>query len=424
MDTPEVPEPLPAGRAAPAADTRPPWRVAVLGPGGIGGLLAALLARDGDQVTCIAPAALGGALVVPFLNGIEHVALLRRRYPADQVVAATIRIESARLQRIGMDVRVRDDEPRMLWAKLSVLAPIALLGTHEDAPIGVVRERRRDDFAAVVREITEAARAADGVELDPRVALGMLDQVPAAMRSSMQRDAEAGKPLELDAIGGTILRAAARGGVKAPGHRATGLRDRRTRRKLVTMPTRRRYRLALLVGALFALAACSSSGGGAGSATTASSGRRAVPATMTVTSSAFTAGGAIPARYTCKGDNVSPPLRWSAPPAGTQELALVVDDPDAPGGTFVHWVLAGIPASLTQLQENAVPEGAREARNSKGSGYTGPCPPSGKAHHYRFTVYALGRSPEVAQDADPVQAIGAIQAAATAQGQLVGTFQT
>lgn len=159
MDTPEVSEPLPADRTAPAGDSGP-RRVAILGPGGIGGLLA------------------------------------------------------ARLERVGMDVRVRDDELWMLWAKLSVLAPIALLGTHEGAPIGEVRERRRDDFAAVVHEITEAARAADRVELDPEVPLGMLDQVPAAMRSS--RDAEAGKPLELDAIGGTILRAAARGGVRAP----------------------------------------------------------------------------------------------------------------------------------------------------------------------------------------------------------------
>jgi 2-dehydropantoate 2-reductase len=306
VDTPEVSEPLPADGPAPSAGGGRPWRVAILGPGGIGGLLAALSARDGDKVTCIAPpstaahlrehgvqvrssrfgdfrvpvdvttcleapvdvcyvavkatsleealegvppAALGDGLVVPFLNGIDHVALLRRRYPADQVVAATIRIESARvapgvvehptgfaavelasgpaersrveelaarLERAGFDVRVRDDELRMLWAKLSVLAPIALLGTHEGAPFGVVRERRRDDLVAVVHEIAAAARAGDGVELDPRATLGTLEQVPGVMRSSMQRDAEAGKPLELDAIGGTILRAAARGGVEAP----------------------------------------------------------------------------------------------------------------------------------------------------------------------------------------------------------------
>lgn len=193
------------------------------------------------------------------------------------------------------------------------------------------------------------------------------------------------------------------------------------------MSIRRRYRLALLAGALAALAACSSSGGGdgGGNATPSTAGSGQAPAsTMTVSSPAFAAGAAIPVRYTCKGDNLSPPLRWSAPPAGTAELALVVDDPDAPGGRFVHWVLSGIPASQTRLAEGEVPASARQARNSAGSGYTGPCPPSGPAHHYRFTVYALGRSAGVERDNAPQQAIAAIQAAAIAQGQLVGTFQT
>jgi 2-dehydropantoate 2-reductase len=306
VDTSEVSEPLPTHGAGPAADAGRPWRVAILGPGGIGALLAALAARDGDKVTCVGPPStvahlrehgvevrssrfgnfrtpvdattrleapvdvcyvavkapsleealqrvtpsmLGDGLVVPFLNGIDHVALLRRRYPAGQVVAGTIRIESARvargviehptgfaavelapgqadrspveelaarLERVGFDVRVRDDELRMLWAKLSVLAPIALLGTHEGAPFGVIRERRRGDLVAVVHEIAAAARAGDGVDLDHEVTLRVLEQVPGVMRSSMQRDAEAGRPLELDAIGGTILRAAVRGGVDVP----------------------------------------------------------------------------------------------------------------------------------------------------------------------------------------------------------------
>jgi 2-dehydropantoate 2-reductase len=185
----------------------------VLGAGGIGGLLAALLARDGDKVACVAPPATAAHL---HQHGIE---VRSGRFGGFRApVGATTRLEdlAARLERVGFEVRIREHELRMLWAKLSVLAPIALLGTHEGAPIGLVRERRREDFAAVVHEITKAAKAADGVELDPQVPLGMLDQVPAAMRSSMQRDAEAGKPLELDAIGGTILRAAARGGVRAP----------------------------------------------------------------------------------------------------------------------------------------------------------------------------------------------------------------
>lgn len=184
------------------------------------------------------------------------------------------------------------------------------------------------------------------------------------------------------------------------------------------MSIRLPQRLAPLLGALAVLAACSSGGGGS-VATTNPSGQQAPAATMTVTSSAFRAGAAIPVRFTCKGENHSPPLRWSAPPAGTAELALVVDDPDAPGGTFVHWVVSGIPASQTQLAENTVPAGAQQARR-----YTGPCPPSGPAHHYRFTVYALGRSAGIRGGADPGQAIAAIQAAATARGQLVGTFQT
>jgi len=188
--------------------------------------------------------------------------------------------------------------------------------------------------------------------------------------------------------------------------------------------TIRRLHLPLLAGALALLAACSSSGGSGGGATTTSAGGQALKSTMTVTSPAFADGARIPVRYTCKGDNLSPPLKWSAPPAGTSQLALVVDDPDAPGGTFVHWVLTGIPAGQTQLGENAVPPGAAEGRNGAGSGYTGPCPPSGPVHHYRFTVYALNRSPGVQADTDPRQAIAAIQAAATAQGRLVGTFQT
>jgi 2-dehydropantoate 2-reductase len=284
----------------------PPIRVAVLGPGGIGGLLAALLARRGDRVTCLAPPAtaahlaehglelrsptlgdakvtveaatrldhpvdvvfitvkatqleaaaeavppevVGDALVVPFLNGIDHVAWLRRRYPADQVVAGTIRIEStrvgpgliehaspfavvelatpgparrqqvealgARLAATGLDVTIRDDEAATLWSKLSVLAPIALVTTWTAAPYGEARAGHWDEVQAVAREIVAAARA-DGVDLDEAATLAILERVPDAMRSSMQKDAAAGRPIELDAIGGAILRAAERGGTEAP----------------------------------------------------------------------------------------------------------------------------------------------------------------------------------------------------------------
>jgi Raf kinase inhibitor-like YbhB/YbcL family protein len=148
-----------------------------------------------------------------------------------------------------------------------------------------------------------------------------------------------------------------------------------------------------------------------------------MPEEINVSSSAFDDGAAIPRRYTCEGENVSPPLAWSGVAAGTAEVALVVDDPDAPRGTYVHWVVVGLDPGLTRLAEGAVPPGARQLPNSAGSAaWTGPCPPPGPAHHYRFTVYALQRPPEVAGDADPEAAVQAIEAAATARGRLVGTF--
>jgi Raf kinase inhibitor-like YbhB/YbcL family protein len=168
--------------------------------------------------------------------------------------------------------------------------------------------------------------------------------------------------------------------------------------------------------ALVGLAACSSGGGGPRE-------ERAMPEGIRVSSPAFAAGGAIPKRFTCEGENVSPPLAWSGVAAGTAEVALVVDDPDAPRGTFVHWVVVGLDPDQGTLAEGAVPAGARQLPNSAGSAaYTGPCPPGGPAHHYRFTVYALGRPPEVAGDAKPEAAVQAIEAAATARGRLVATF--
>src|SRR5215216_4283594 len=172
----------------------------------------------------------------------------------------------------------------------------------------------------------------------------------------------------------------------------------------------------LLVLGLAGLAACSS---GAGTPRA----ERALPEPISVSSPAFAAGAAIPDRFTCEGDNRSPPLRWSGVPAGTVEVALVVDDPDAPRGTYVHWVLLAMSPADTELAEGAVPAGARQVRNSAGeAAYTGPCPPSGPAHHYRFTVYALQRKADVDGDASPGAAIAAIEAAATARGRLVGTF--
>lgn len=149
----------------------------------------------------------------------------------------------------------------------------------------------------------------------------------------------------------------------------------------------------------------------------------AAAASLTVSSSAFTAGAAIPRVHTCQGTNIAPPLAWSGAPDRTQSFAIIVDDPDAPSGTWVHWVVAGIPASVTSLPAGgALPAGAVEGTNDFGKlGWGGPCPPSG-THHYHFKVYALdagigGRGMTKAQ------LLAAMQDHVLAIGELVGTYQ-
>ncbi|MFJ9115950.1 ketopantoate reductase family protein [Streptomyces sp. NPDC102394] len=279
--------------------------VAVLGPGGIGGLLAGLLARAGHRVICLAgeetvqvlredgvrvrsgrfgdftarveadtvlrepvdaclvavkhtaleaaldrvpPQALGDGLLVPFLNGVEHPAALRARYGPGLVAPAVIRVESTRLapgviehgspfaeidltgegvdrerlgalalalEAAGPVTRVLDDETAALWAKMSFLAPFALLTTLHAVPLGDVRTRHRDELTALVQETAAVSRACGG-PTDPAQAMARYDAFPPQTKSSMQRDAEAGRPLELDAIGGALLRAADRHGVSVP----------------------------------------------------------------------------------------------------------------------------------------------------------------------------------------------------------------
>ncbi|MEU4100271.1 ketopantoate reductase family protein [Streptomyces tanashiensis] len=273
--------------------------VAILGPGGVGGLIGGLLARDGHRVICLAgeettavlrrdglrvrsarygdfttpveadtslrepvdvtlvtvkqtalpaaldrvpPQVLGNGVVVPLLNGLDHVAALRRRYPAGQVVAGTIRVEAtrtapgriahtspftalelaaplvdlaSRLRHAGLDVTLRTDESAMLWDKLSFLAPFALLTTRHQAAVGVIRDQRRSELLAVLDEITAVARAA-GAPVTAEAVLSFFDRAPETMKSSMQRDAENGHPIELDAIGGAVLRAAATHRVETP----------------------------------------------------------------------------------------------------------------------------------------------------------------------------------------------------------------
>src|SRR5215207_4010971 len=146
------------------------------------------------------------------------------------------------------------------------------------------------------------------------------------------------------------------------------------------------------------------------------------PSEITVSSSAFQDGQPIPARFTCEGDGEAPPLSWKGVPDDAAALALVVDDPDAPGGTYVHWVVLDMPVETPGLEDGALPTGAVEAKNSAGrAGYAGPCPPSG-THHYRFTIYAMSAPTGLDADAGLDKALAAIEASATAQGRLVGTY--
>lgn len=140
---------------------------------------------------------------------------------------------------------------------------------------------------------------------------------------------------------------------------------------------------------------------------------------------AFHPGGPIPARFTCSGANVSPALSWSQPPAGTKSLALIVDDPDAPAGTWVHWVVYNLPASTRQLPEN-VPRGGAVAGQGINdfslNGYGGPCPPPGKPHRYFFRLYALDTILEFRSTPNRSGVDEAMKGHILAQGELMGTF--
>jgi 2-dehydropantoate 2-reductase len=283
-------------------------RVAIVGVGGVGGLVGALLSRQGDRVTFVATEStatvltkqgvcirserygsftvtanavtiltspvdvcvvavkatqlkaamgrvpadrIGKALVVPFLNGVEHVDALRAQY-GSRVVPATIRVASTRtapgviehtspfmkvelalsddgdvrqrervanfachLQAAGVDVEIRDSEPSMLWGKLIFLAPFALLTTKYGTSAGDIRTAHRDELLAVIAEIAHIAEKM-GAVLSADAAVQFFDSVPATMQSSMQHDAAAGRTIEIEAIGGAVLRAAGQTGIAAP----------------------------------------------------------------------------------------------------------------------------------------------------------------------------------------------------------------
>jgi Raf kinase inhibitor-like YbhB/YbcL family protein len=140
-------------------------------------------------------------------------------------------------------------------------------------------------------------------------------------------------------------------------------------------------------------------------------------------------GNQIPARFTCDGAGGSPQLAWSAPPAGTTSFALIVTDPDAPGRTFVHWVLYDLPAATRALPE-ALPaqgqlaDGSRQGSNDFGNiGYGGPCPPGHTPHHYVFTLYALDAKLNLPAGATRSQVEAAIKGHVLAHGELTGLYR-
>jgi len=144
------------------------------------------------------------------------------------------------------------------------------------------------------------------------------------------------------------------------------------------------------------------------------------PRTIEVSSPDFDDGGSIPPTYTCHGKGISPELNWSGIPADS-DVALVVDDPDAPHGDYVHWIVIVSSPATGGVTAGAPPPGAQEVPGTGGRGWKAPCPPSGK-HHYRFTVYALPQDETFSvEDGSPVDFVSVIAKEAIAWGRLTGT---
>lgn len=149
---------------------------------------------------------------------------------------------------------------------------------------------------------------------------------------------------------------------------------------------------------------------------------------INLTSTAFEEGGMIPSKYTCDGDDISPPLKWDSVPDGTVSIALISDDPDAPMGTWVHWVLYNLPPDKTQLPENfpddeTLEDGTRQGVTDFGrTGYGGPCPPSG-THRYFFKIYALDTKLELSAGAKKRDLLNAMEGHILGKGQLMGKYK-
>ncbi len=151
---------------------------------------------------------------------------------------------------------------------------------------------------------------------------------------------------------------------------------------------------------------------------------------LVLTSPAFRDGAAIPPQHTCDGRDVSPALVWGGAPPGTATFALIADDPDAPGGTWVHWVIYNIPAHVTALpeglettQQPRAPAGALQGRNDfRRTGYGGPCPPPGRPHRYFFKLYALDATLPLRAGASKADVEQAMKGHVIAQAQMMGTY--
>jgi Raf kinase inhibitor-like YbhB/YbcL family protein len=143
---------------------------------------------------------------------------------------------------------------------------------------------------------------------------------------------------------------------------------------------------------------------------------------LQVTGPAFSEGEAIPAKYTCDGSDLSPQLDWTSVPQGTQSLALIADDPDAPVGTWVHWVLFDLPPDLVSLPEGASRIGTQGMNSFRKLTYGGPCPPKGSPHRYYFKLYALDTLLNLEEGASKAEVEKAMQGHILAQGQLMGKY--
>lgn len=150
--------------------------------------------------------------------------------------------------------------------------------------------------------------------------------------------------------------------------------------------------------------------------------------TISISSEAFKEGGTIPDEYSCEGNDISPPLSWQGVPAGTKSIALIMDDPDAPGRTFVHWVIYNIPGSTQKLakgipRKEKLADGSLQGMTDFASvGYGGPCPPPGKPHRYFFKIYAIDTILDLPSGASKEDVEAAMKGHIMAKGELIGKY--